>query len=239
MIRALALIIVMTVTGCSPSEPESAKEIFEKRLRDRGVAFEIVEHGLYVIKLEGNSITANLSSVSKDYVRDGDPESIRRFADQVMEGINEPTPDWESVQPYLRFQLEPDDSVDGFAGILHSRVADGLVKVFVYTPKDGSKIAWISEDTVRDWNVTPDQVFSVAEKNMRKIASEAKIEVEDGNGITLGMISTEETPFKASLILADNFRDLIEAKLGFPVYAVAPCRDFVFIIPHANKDALG
>jgi hypothetical protein len=229
----------MTTIECSQSDPESAKEIFEQRLRELGVEFKIDENGLYAITLEDYSLTVNLDNVAKDYKRDGDPDSVRRFANQVLEDFREPTPDWDSVQPYVRFQLEPDDYADGFGGILHSRVVDGLMKVFVYVPEVGSRITWISEMTVKTWGVTPDQVYSIAEKNMRKITSEANIEIEEGNGVTLGMISTDETPFKASLLLSDNFRELVEPKLGFPVYAVAPCRDFVFVVPHAQKDTLG
>lgn len=229
----------MTITGCNQSKPESAKAIFEQRLQDLGVEFEIDENGLYAIKLEDNSLTVNLENVAKDYERDGDLDSVRRFADQVVEDFTQPIPDWDSVQPHVRFQLEPDDYANGFGDVLHSRVADGLVKVIVYVSEDQGRITWISDHTVSDWGVAPDQVFAMAEKNMQKIAREASIEIEEGNGVTLGMIPTEETPFKASLLLAGNFRELVQPKLGFPVYAVAPCRDFVFLVPHTNKDSLG
>jgi hypothetical protein len=75
----------MTTTGCNQSEPESAKEIFEQRLRDLGVGFEIDENGFYTIALEDNALTVNLENVAKDYERDGDPDSVRRFANQVVE----------------------------------------------------------------------------------------------------------------------------------------------------------
>lgn len=237
--RALVIVIVMAFTGCNQSEPKSAKQVFETRLRENGVAFEIDKNGLYIIRLAGNTLSVNLKNVVKDFERDGNLDSVRQFADRVSAGYVLSTPDWESVQPYVRFQLEPDDYADGFAGTLHTRVDDDLVKVFVYTPKDGSSITWISDAAVRDWGVTVAQVMDVAEENMRQIARESKIELKEIDGVTLGMISTEEYPFKASILLASNFRDLVEPHLGFPVYAVAPCRDFVFLIPHKNRDFLG
>jgi hypothetical protein len=239
MTRLIALLIVMTTTGCNKSEPESAKAIFEQRLHVLGAEFEIDENGLYAIKLEGNSLTVNLENVGKDYARDGDSDSVRRFADQVIENFNQPTQNWDSIQPHVRFQLESDDYANGFEGVLHNRVGDGLVKVFVYVSEDQGRITWISDHTVSDWGVSADQIFATAERNMRTIVSQAKIEIQEGNGVTLGMISTEETLFKASLLLADNFRELVEPGLGFPVYAVAPCRDFVFLVPRSSRGALG
>lgn len=237
--RAIALLIVMTIAGCNQSEPESPNSIFEAKMKEHGIAFEIDENGLYVIRVEGTTFTVNLENVAKDYQRDQDPDAIRRFADRLLADYNESTPDWRAVQPFIRFQLEPDDYADGFNGTLNSRVDDDLVKVFVYTPEDGSRITWISDDTVARWGVSTSQVIATAERNMRKIAAESQIELKEIDGIKVGMISTEEFPFKASILLADNFKELVEPHLGFPVYAVAPCRDFVFLIPHNNKDFLG
>lgn len=237
--RIVILLIMMTIGGCNPSEHESANSIFEARMKERGIAFEINENGLYVVQVEGTTFTINLENVVKDYQRDGDPDSVRRFADRLLEDRQERTPDWKSVQPFIRFQLEPDDYADGFDGFLHARVEDDLVKVFVYTSEDGSRINWISDDAVMRWGVAADQVMEVAGRNMRKITAESRIELREIDGVTLGMISTTESPFKASILLADNFKELVEPHLGFPVYAVAPCRDFVFLIPSKNKDFLG
>ena len=51
--------------------------------------------------------------------------------------------------------------------------------------------------------------------------------------------STEETPFKASLILSPAFRELVSPKLGWPVFVVVPCRDFAYVISGEDRDLLG
>jgi hypothetical protein len=53
------------------------------------------------------------------------------------------------------------------------------------------------------------------------------------------MISTEETPFKASLILSPAFRDLVSPTHGWPVYVVVPCRDFAYVVRDDDRDFLG
>ena len=52
------------------------------------------------------------------------------------------------------------------------------------------------------------------------------------------MLSTEETPFKASLILSPAFRELVSPTLGWPVYVVVPSRDFAFVIRREDRDFL-
>jgi hypothetical protein len=237
--RATSILIMMTIAGCNQSEPESAKSIFEARMKENGITFMIDDNGLYVVQSQGTSFTVNLENVAKNYERDRDSDYVRRFADRLLTDYNEPTPDWQTVQPFVRFQLEPDDYADDFAGTLHTRVDEDLVKVFVYTPEDGSRITWISDATVKEWSVSAEDVIAMAESNMRKVTAESRVELTEIDGVALGMISTEEFPFKASILLADNLKQLVEPHLGFPIYAVAPCRDFVFLIPHKNKDFLG
>lgn len=65
------------------------------------------------------------------------------------------------------------------------------------------------------------------------------IEIQDIDGVPLGMLVTDALPFKASLILTERFRELVRPALGWPVHIVAPSRDFVYVIPQANYDFLG
>jgi hypothetical protein len=69
------------------------------------------------------------------------------------------------------------------------------------------------------------------------VKNHLEVEVIDGN--KLGMISTKETAFKASLILSPAFRDLVSPTHSWPVYVVVPCRDFAYVIRNDNRDFLG
>jgi hypothetical protein len=51
----------------------------------------------------------------------------------------------------------------------------------------------------------------------------------EDRGHKIGMISTELTGFKAALLFSPRLRELVEPHLGWPVLAVAPCRDFVYV----------
>ncbi len=52
-------------------------------------------------------------------------------------------------------------------------------------------------------------------------ARDTKLKIQEIDGVKLGMLSTNDSPFKASLILAKGFRELVSPTHGWPVYVVA------------------
>ena len=74
---------------------------------------------------------------------------------------------------------------------------------------------------------------------MSQIVDDARLETQDIDGNLLGMISTEVTEFKSSLVLSNGFRTLVEPTHGWPVFALLPCRDFAYVIRCDNQEFLG
>ncbi len=217
----------------------TADELFQAQLVQRGLQYTVNSDGLYEIAIGEVNATVNLDNVRRNYARDKDRDAVARFAQQLNTDFFGDIPGWAEVQPLVRFSLEPSDYANGFSDTVHEIVNDELVKVFVYISQDGSRISWITKGMVADWHVTQDAVVALANKNMDFIASETAVETQDIGGVPLGMLSTRETPFKASLIVSSQFRNLVAPTHGWPVYVVAPARDFVYIIPKANRDFLG
>ena len=71
------------------------------------------------------------------------------------------------------------------------------------------------------------------------MAGDAHLETEDVDGNLLGMISTQITEFKASLVLSAGFRSLVEPTHGWPVLVVLPCRDFAYVVRCDNQEFVG
>ena len=237
--KAIVLLALVMITGgCNVKKPDPTADIFEGRLRENGIKFEINQQGLYVVRRNGETLTINLENIAREYNRSKDAEAVRRFADRLLTNTVPAELSWDEVTPCLRFSIEPDNYVGGFEDVVHKTLSDGLVCVYVFTTKDGANIVWIPKGMLSKWGVTEQRVRDIAETNMRKIVDLAKIEYKEIDGVKLGMISTTEYPFKASLLFSDRFRNLVEPTLGFPVYAVAPCRDFVYVIPHTNHEFL-
>lgn len=221
------------------STKPTADELFQLALVNRNMLFTVTDDGLYKVQIGDISATVNLENIRRNYERDNDADAITRFTKQLGVDMFDHTPDWDCVKSHVRFSIEPSDYETGFDDVLHEVVNDELVKVFVFTPPDGSRISWINLSMIKDWRIARETVVSQATENMNRLVADTKLKIEEIDGVKLGMLATDETPFKASLILTEGFCKLVSPTLGWPVYVVAPTRDFVYIIPHKNRDFLG
>jgi uncharacterized protein YtpQ (UPF0354 family) len=215
----------------------TADQIFRSELDKRGIRHSETPEGLYEVRINDQSVTVSLENIRRNYDRDGDPDAIVQFVEKIDTDFFAETPSWNEVKPYVRYSLEPSDY--DFDDVLFTPINEKLHQVFVFTSADGSRITWINQEMLDDWGVTREQVIQQAEENMAAIVAETKFEIEEIDGNKLGMISTEETPFKASLILSPAFRDLVSPTHGWPVYVVVPCRDFAYVIRKDNRGFLG
>ena len=218
---------------------QTADELFQLELANRNLPFTVTDDGLYQIQIGDVTATVSLENVRRNYQRDNDSDAIARFAKQLDVDMFDDNPDWESAQSYVRFSIEPADYETGFDDTLHEIVNNELVKVYVFTTPDGSRISWITESMLADWQVTRETVVSHANANMNRLVADTTLEIEEIDGVKLGMLATDEIPFKASLILTEGFRELVTPTHGWPVYVVAPTRDFVYVIPCNHRDFLG
>ncbi|MDB5388147.1 MAG: hypothetical protein JWM11_3793 [Planctomycetaceae bacterium] len=216
-----------------------ADAIFCEELSKRGISYSLTdEEDLYTILIDDQTLTVSLVNVRRNYERDGNASSIIQLVNQIDSELFEETPPWDAVRAYVRYSLEPSDYESGFEDVLFKPISDGLNQVFVYTSPDGSQIHWILESMLADWGTTPTQLAEQAEQNMAEIVRQTQFTVDDIKGNKLGMLTTDEVAFKASLILSPAFRDLAEPTHGWPVYVVVPCRDFVYVIRQDNVDFL-
>ena len=217
----------------------TADEIFRAELDRRGIAYSLTAEGTYAVDAGSISLDISLANVRRDFERDGDAGAISRFVDQIPLDDFASVPTWDEARPYVRYALEGMDQGALLDDVLFDRVTDGLCKIYVYTPPDVSYLTWINHFTVEGWGVSREEIVQQAEVNMHQIVMNTELQCSDVDGVTLGILSTEETPFKASLILSPTFRDLVSPKLGWPVYVVVPCRDFAFVISVKDRGFLG
>jgi hypothetical protein len=223
----------------TPDKSPTADDLFQVELENRGLPFEVTEEGLYSIQIGEVEVTVNLENVRRDYARDGDVDAIAQFAEQLDQEFFGDTPDWPAVKPFVRYSIEPSDYENGFGETLHEVVSDELVKVFVFVAPDGSRISWVTDSMLVEWQVARGDVVAQAHANMDQLVAETTLEVEEIDGVKLGMLSTQETPFKASLILSKRFCDLVSPTHGWPVYVVIPARDFAYVLSRDDRDFLG
>jgi len=242
--RASLIIFAMIFPSCDQpshhSHHDPVSVVFEKRLTELEIEYELRDDGRYDVNFGGEQTSVvSLDNKRREYERNQDPEIIYEFIEQTKRSHDQSNRSWEEVKPFLRFQLEPDTYEDFSDDTLNEPVADGLLKIYVHVSSDEQLITWVTGSMIQDWNTNTETVKGLAEENMNRLVSEASLEIEEIGGVPLGMLSIEAGAFKASLLLAPHFKNLVSERLGYPVYAVAPDRDFVYIIPIEHTSFLG
>lgn len=213
---------------------KSAKTLFEAELNKRKVKYSGPDsEGLYKVDVEGNEITVNLENISKNYKRDNDSEIVINFINKTLKVFE--TPSWNEAKSLVFFSAEPSDYK--FGDTIHYKLSDDVSKVLVLTDLNEGKITWISSKMIKDWNVSKEEVERNANKNMSALLSGKRPEVKEVNGQKLGMIPIHSV-FKASTIFSPNFKEFVSVEIGWPVFAVIPCRDFIYVLPEKDKALL-
>jgi hypothetical protein len=128
----------------STSSNPTADELFQTELSKRNLPFAIINDGLYKIQIGDVTATINLENIRRNYKRDNDADAIARFAGKLETNAFNGIQNWEAVKSLVRFSIEPSDYESGFDNLLYETVTENLVKIFVFTSPDGSRISWIT-----------------------------------------------------------------------------------------------
>jgi hypothetical protein len=210
--------------------------LFEHELSRRGVSFRRdPDSGRYVLNARGLELFVSLENVAREYRRDENPACIARFIDTVLAtDVDHAT--WAQAQGSIFYCLEPSDHVE--PSELRSAVSDRVDRVPVFFQESTGRIAWVSEKMLRDWQITTDDLSAAALGNLARLLLETPIEHSDIDGVRLGHF-VSSLPFKSALMLAPNLRQRVEPLIGWPLYAVAPARDFLFLWAAKHADFTG
>jgi hypothetical protein len=204
-----------------------ANAIFEDELTRRGIGFVKDGEDEYSIVVEGWNVSASLTNVRRNAVRENDPDAIRRFIDLIMGTIQPGALEWSSAAPLLILSAEPADQ--DFGDTVQSAITDEVSRVLTLTDEGRTKITWVTPGMCRKWGVTPEAAVATAIANQDRLLDGIELETTEVHGSRLGMIPLD-SPYKASVIFAPSFRQSVEPWLGWPVLVVIPCRDFIYVV---------
>ena len=199
---------------------------FHRALKKHGLVVQKrVGDASFMLRTAKGQCTVSLTNVARNINRDGDLSAIDRFV-SVVAALPEDPPSWQLAAARLRVSLEPSDSA--LDGIAHQTLTQAVCRVLTHTDDDESRISWVSHTLLTSWSVSVTAAFAAALDNMDRLLATAPLEISDADGVRLGMLATH-SPFKASLLVAPSLRSVVEPALGWPVFAVAPCRDFIYL----------
>jgi hypothetical protein len=209
--------------------------LFVDEMANRGVPVTLNQDGDYTVAYGDTTATINLENLSRDFERDRDPDRIRTFVDSITRELDDP--DWATARPRIRWSVEGRDMK--LDDTVHDIVSDQVALVLVLVSPSETEIRWITPALAERWGQTKEMLFGAARENMERLLSAADVQSESIEQHKLGMLSTEYTAFKASLVFCPGLKRLAEPVLGWPLMAVMPCRDFVYLVAEKDRELVG
>jgi hypothetical protein len=209
--------------------------LFIRELVRRGIsAPKAQEDGRFLVEINDDKFTVSLENLAKEFARDHDAGRVARFVDAIL-ATSTPALPWPQAQAGVRFSAEPSDH--DFGDTLYDPITDSLCRVLTYVDEEESRITWLTPSMLEEWGKSRDAVAKAAGRNMAELLQKTPIEIEAVEQFQLGMFATH-SPFKASLIFSPNLKDVLSPKLGWPVYAVIPCRDFAYVFREEDQELI-
>jgi uncharacterized protein YtpQ (UPF0354 family) len=205
---------------------------FEEELRRRGFTFSIdAESGRHAVEIGGGRMLVSLDNLQRDFASDGDVGRVSRFVDALVASAG--APEAAVSANHIYWCLEPSDYEE--RADYRVAMSDCVDRVLVHLSTDGRLVTWVTRSMLDSLGLTEADAGDRAFTNLGRALSEASVESQFIDGVQLGFIGTS-LPLKASLILAPNLREVVGAVLGWPLMAVVPDRDFLYLWAARHTD---
>ncbi|PXX34929.1 hypothetical protein DFR42_1248 [Undibacterium pigrum] len=208
-------------------EVPTTESIFESELQQRGIPFSKLEPYLYDVRIKRNTVRVSLSNIHKTFARDGNAESVKQFVASIVRPAFVLSTDWDKVKEHIFVNVMAMET-KGVNSAMVKRLSRHAVGVIAYYDQITNMVHILSAGEIKSLNVPAEIIWKTAIENLEKIAKSININFSEVNGQKLGIIETRSVN-KASLILTQELKSKVEKELGWPVYAVAPANDFVYL----------
>jgi hypothetical protein len=214
------------------------RELFRAELARRGTACRVTGDGHWAVSVGSLQILVSLDNLDRQFALDrelagdgADSERIAAFTSQVLAAAR--------LSPVtasgLYWFTEPNDYEVGAE--IRAQVSPRLDRVLVHVSDGGGLIRWVAHAQLDKAGLTAADAAERAWANLDQAVRQAQVTTIETAGAVIAMLATE-LPSKASLLLAPALRQMIEDVIGWPVLAVAPDRDFVYLWNASRRDLI-
>jgi hypothetical protein len=210
--------------------------LLEREMRRRGIWFSF-EEDTQTYRLEyadGQIGRLSLSNVARELATDGDTGRVTRFARNMLTPIQAPT-DWMKVKHQVLWDIQSNTIVGQSDLAIH--LSDQVHQAPVIFDPQTSQILFLDSALLIEMSVTERTVAEAADANLAAELRKADIVVRELEGRRTGFVHSE-LPFKAALILASNLRKIVKPILGWPLFAVIPNRNNVYLFCADDFDSM-
>ena len=212
---------------------DELRAVFEAELAERELPFRFVD-GRYELTIDGTEARIALDNLAREY--DGDAAAVSRFLDSLIAGLTASLPDWPTVSASV-FPLLESNAVEVGADTVTRPLSSETRLILSYFDRESGTVRFLDSADLQRFGIVEGDAWNAAEAELDRIMRATAVSYLDAGGLKLGVIEAHP-PHKASLIRAPSLRAKVEPDLGWPVYAVAPSRGFVFLIAESDADQL-
>ena len=173
----------------------------------------------------------SLDNLERDFAGDRDTGRVSRFVDALIASSG--ASDAALSADRLYWCLEPTDYKE--RADFRVSVSDRVDRVLVHLSANDRLVTWATPAILDSLGLSESDAGARAFTNLGRALTQATVESQDLDGVRVGFVGTS-LPFKAALILAPNLREVVGSVLGWPLMAVVPNRDFLYLwaAQHAN-----
>lgn len=215
--------------------------IFLSALTEKRLKFRALDEDRYEVDMPQGARSVYVGNVKRNFERDKDAAAIGRFVDRILAiQPQESLPNWAEAKRHLFPLLESSEVEVGKETITRSK-SDRTKIMLAFHVEGSGEIRFVQSFDLERWGVSSAVAWQTAFDQLNERAMKTEVTLLDAGGVSLALISAEE-PYKASLLLASNLRKRVPPSLGWPLVAVAPARDFVYLLSKAelqNAPGLG
>ncbi len=200
-------------------------DLFRQELSRRGVAFRHdAGSDRYIVQWQESELYVSLTNIEREYERDRDTSRVYRFIDSLLSPLSA-VPEWEVAEPNIYACLEPRHEDRGQLAVAISERVD---KTLVFINNQRGTITFIEPFMLDRWRATLPAVQAAASANLARALNAAALKYHEIDGVRLGYFETAHY-LKSGLLLAPNLEAVAGPILGWPLLAVVPSRDFLYL----------
>ena len=201
--------------------------VFERRLRTRSVWFCFDEdtETYRTENVDGLEGRINLSNITREIARDGNIYRAVRFADNVAFPACFPR-DWSKVKHQVFWDIQSNTLVGQSDLAFH--LSDQTHQMPVILDVATMQIIHLDSHMLIGMAVSEETVAEAADENLSAALYNALFTIREHEGVRFAVVGCY-LPFKAALLLAPNLREIAEPILGWPLFAVIPRRNFMYL----------
>ena len=140
--------------------------------------------------------------------------------------------DWDvarrAIVPYL---LNEPAAQERYLGRMISTMA---FQSLVWCDLDSGLMLGIEKGMLDVWHKEEAEVMECALRNFDAMLESAQIEVMPDSGHKVAVVKLQATTFKANVLTSARLKQKVSPVIGWPIWAVAPCADFVLLFNDKN-----